>query len=133
MPRYTCIRQFYAATLALTLLLPLACSKRLAAAQAAELAFIGAAEPGPSVSSPLGAAGELKAFSLPPGFEIELVASEKEGVGKPITVTWDDSGRLWTITALEYPLDGNEQPEAAKALYEKGGRDNVLVFDRPYE
>jgi putative transposase len=36
------------------------------------------------------------------------------------------------MTALEYPLDGNEQPEAAKALYEKGGRDKVLVFDEPY-
>ena len=68
---------------------------------------------------------------MPPGFEIELVASEEQGVGKPITVAWDHAARLWTITALEYPLDGNEQPEAAKALYEKGGRDRVLIIDDP--
>lgn len=83
----------------------------------------------PSPATPL---VQQKTFSLPPGFEIELVASEEQGVSKPITVAWDDAGRLWTITALEYPLDGNEQPAAAKALYEKGGRDQVLVFDKSY-
>jgi putative heme-binding domain-containing protein len=94
--------------------------------------FVPASEPPSGVSSPVPGAEQVRRFSLPPGFEIELFASEVEGVGKPITVTWDDAGRLWTMTALEYPLDGNEQPEAAKALYEKGGRDKVLVFDEPY-
>jgi putative heme-binding domain-containing protein len=94
--------------------------------------FLGAPEPTGATNSPASPAEQRARFSLPPGFEIELVASEEHGVGKPITVAWDDSARLWTITALEYPLDGNEQPEAAKALYEKGGRDRVLVFDDPY-
>src|SRR5678816_531498 len=83
-------------------------------------------------SSPVPAREQAQRFALPPGFSIELVASEKQGAGKPITVAWDDAGRLWTMTALEYPLDGNEQPDAAKVLYEKGGRDKILVFDNPY-
>ena len=94
--------------------------------------FAGAPEPSGTPSSPATPEEQRKRFSLPPGFEIELVASEEQGVGKPITVAWDEAARLWTITALEYPLDGNEQPEAAKALYEKGGQDKVLVFDDPY-
>lgn len=94
--------------------------------------FVGAPQPGAPGASPVSASEQQRRFSLPPNFEIELVASEEHGVGKPITVTWDDTGALWTITALEYPLDGNEQPEAARALYERGGQDRVLVFDRPY-
>ncbi len=94
--------------------------------------FLPAREPSGSASSPVTGIEQTKRFSLPPGFEIELFASEDDGAGKAITVTWDDAGRLWTMTALEYPLDGNEQPELAKALYEKGGRDKVLVFDSPY-
>jgi hypothetical protein len=94
--------------------------------------FVGAPEPGAAPMSPGSPKEQRRRFSLPPGFEIELVTSEEQGVGKPITVAWDDAGRLWTITALEYPLDGNEQPEAARALYEKGGADRVLVIDRPY-
>jgi putative heme-binding domain-containing protein len=98
----------------------------------AQAQFVTAPEPPSGVSSPVTGAEQVKRFSLPPGFEIELFASEEQGAGKAITVAWDDSGRLWTMTALEYPLDGNEQPETAKALYEKGGRDKVLVFDEPY-
>lgn len=94
--------------------------------------FTGAPEPASTTPSPATPAAQQKTFSLPPGFEIELVASEDHGVGKPVTVAWDDAGRLWTITALEYPLDGNEQPAEAKALYERGGADKILVFDSPY-
>ena len=94
--------------------------------------FIGAPAPAASLPSPVTPAEQKSRFTLPPGFEIELVTSEEQGVGKPVTVAWDDSARMWTMTALEYPLDGNEQPDAARALYERGGKDRVLVFDFPY-
>lgn len=81
--------------------------------------------------SPLTPVEQLKTFSLPPGFSIELVASEPD-IGKPITVAWDHAGRLWTMTALEYPVDANEEPERSRALFQHGGRDKVLVFDHPY-
>ena len=70
-------------------------------------------------------------FTLPAGFSAELVASEEQGVGKPITVTWDRHGRMWTMTALEYPVDANENEGSAKALFARGGKDQVLVFDEP--
>ncbi|QJE94884.1 PVC-type heme-binding CxxCH protein [Luteolibacter luteus] len=76
---------------------------------------------------------ELASFTLPEGFEVELVASEKEGVGKPITMAWDPSGRMWTMTALEYPVDANENEASAEALYARGGKDKVLVFDEPWK
>lgn len=76
---------------------------------------------------------EMASFKVPEGFEVELVASEKEGVGKPITMAWDHSGRMWTMTALEYPVDANENQAAAEALYARGGKDKVLVFDEPWK
>ena len=42
---------------------------------------------------------QLAGFTLPEGFVIELVASEREGVINPIDLTFDDAGRLWTQTA----------------------------------
>ena len=75
---------------------------------------------------------ERKAFKLPEGFEAELVASEAEGVGKFINIAFDSAGRMWTMTALEYPVDGNERAEASRALFAKGGRDKVLVYDNVF-
>src|SRR5688572_4476450 len=48
---------------------------------------------------------ELAGFTVPDGFYVELVASESDGVVKPIDLTFDDAGRLWTQTAKMYPLD----------------------------
>jgi putative membrane-bound dehydrogenase-like protein len=93
--------------------------------------FIGAPEPKKSgKASPLSPPEERAEFTLPPGFEIELVAAESEGVGKFVTVDWDQQGRMWSMTALEYPVDANENPSAAKELYASKARDKVLVFDR---
>ncbi len=75
---------------------------------------------------------ERRSFVLAPGFEIELVAAESPGFGKFITVAWDARMRLWSMTALEYPVDGNEQQAASDALFAAGGRDKVVVWDSPY-
>jgi hypothetical protein len=88
--------------------------------------------PGQPKPSPLAPDEERATFSLPPGFEIELVLSEEDGVAKPITVVWDHAGHLWTMTALEYPVDGNDDPGAAAALYAEPRRDRVLVLDDPH-
>src|SRR5690349_18833152 len=37
---------------------------------------------------------ERKAFHLPPGFEVQLVASEPE-ICKPMNMAFDAKGRLW--------------------------------------
>ena len=108
------------------------------------VAFLRAAEPAPAPAPPRNisyntvAAGPLSpeeerlSFVLPPGFDVELVAAESPGFGKFITVDWDARMRLWAMTALEYPVDGNEQKAASDALFAAGGRDKVVVFDAPY-
>ncbi len=94
--------------------------------------FVPPAEPAKAAkASPLTAEEELASFTLPPGFEIELVAKEEPGIGKFITVDWDQKGRMWSMTALEYPVDGNENAAQAKALYDNPGKDKVVVFDTP--
>jgi putative membrane-bound dehydrogenase-like protein len=93
--------------------------------------FRGAPEPKKAAkASPLLPEEERAEFTLPPGFEIELVASESEGIGKFITVDWDLRGNLWTMTALEYPVDANEAPAVAKELYASRAKDKVVVFER---
>ena len=97
---------------------------------------------------------ELASFTVPEGFVVELVASEDNGLINPIDLTFDDAGRLWTQTALMYPLDAvgdmawndlmnlMENPEL-KANYpeferirkyytlETPGTDKLLVIDNP--
>lgn len=73
---------------------------------------------------------EKALFRLAPGCEIELVISEPHA-RKIVDVNFDDAGRMWAVTASEYPLDGNEDSRAAE-LYRNGGRDQVLVIERPW-
>jgi putative membrane-bound dehydrogenase-like protein len=109
----------------------LACAGPLLAGHQAHAAEVWAPDPAPpSHASPLTPQEELASFSLPPGFVIDLVAAESEGVGKFVAIDWDLQGRLWTMTALEYPVDANESPAAANELYASHAKDKVLVFDR---
>jgi len=78
----------------------------------------------------LSAEEEQKKFHLPEGYEIELVVQESAGLGKFVSVYFDQRGRMWTQTALEYPVDANENPAAAEAVYAGKGKDKVLVYPR---
>jgi putative membrane-bound dehydrogenase-like protein len=92
--------------------------------------FVGAPEPPKTANhQPLAPQEQRASFTLPPGFDIELVASESDGIGKFVTVDWDTQGRMWSMTALEYPVDANENPAAAKELYSSFAKDKVLVWD----
>ena len=75
---------------------------------------------------------QKSAFHLPPGFEIELVAAEDPAnqVGKFISVYFDQRGRMWTQTALEYPVDANENAAIADALYASKAKDKILIYNR---
>jgi putative heme-binding domain-containing protein len=85
---------------------------------------------------PLSAAAEAARFTLPAGFTAELVLEESTDpanpYGKFVALAFDARGRLWTTTALEYPVDANESPEASQRLFSAGGRDKVLVIDDPW-
>lgn len=76
------------------------------------------------------AVDQQKLFHLPEGYEIELVAQENTGIGKFVSVSFDQQGRMWTQTALEYPVDGKENRAAAEALYKGKGADKILVYSR---
>lgn len=58
-------------------------------------------------------------FHLPPGFEIQLVASEPE-IAKPMNLAFDAKGRLWVSDTLEYPW---------AVTNGKRGRDGVKVLN----
>jgi hypothetical protein len=46
---------------------------------------------------------QQKLFHLPPGFEIQLVASEPD-IKRPINIAFDSRGRLWVTMSEEYPF-----------------------------
>ena len=69
---------------------------------------------------------QWKSFKLPEGFMIELVSSEKLGAVKPISIAFDDKGRLWTQTARAYPAD-----KRGDLFQQKNGPDQILYFPNP--
>jgi putative heme-binding domain-containing protein len=46
---------------------------------------------------------ELASFTVLDGFEVNLFASEKDGIANPISIRWDEHGRLWVLTTSSYP------------------------------
>ncbi len=64
-------------------------------------------------------ADERKGFHLPPGFEAQLVAEEPT-INKPMNLAFDDRGRLWVTTTVEYPYPAKDGTKA---------RDRVVVLD----
>jgi putative heme-binding domain-containing protein len=87
-------------------------------------------------TGPLSAQDEAAHFTLADGFTAELVLEEStdptDPYGKFVALAFDSHGRLWTTTAVEYPIDANESPEASRRLFASGGRDKVLVIDAPW-
>ena len=64
-------------------------------------------------------------FTVPEGFEVELVASEETGLPKPTMVAFDDAGRMWSATATAYPCDKDN------IIWTQPGKDRIVVFDTP--
>jgi putative heme-binding domain-containing protein len=75
-------------------------------------------------SGPLEPEQEARAFHLPPGFEAQLVAREPD-VHKPMNLAFDDRGRLWVTSSLEYPFPvrAGEQGRDAVVVLEDFGPD----------
>lgn len=49
------------------------------------------------------AAEQRTRFTLPPGFEIQLVVAEPD-IGQPMNLSFDARGRLWITHSVEYPF-----------------------------
>lgn len=59
--------------------------------------------PTPAMSKGHSPEAELASFRVMDGFEVNLFASEGDGVVKPVQMRWDDRGRLWVICTPTYP------------------------------
>ncbi len=85
------------------------------------------------LSDPLTPQEEQKSFSVPPGFEVQLVASEPE-IQKPLNMAFDIRGRLWVTDSSEYPYpvkDGKPGKDTIKVLEDTdcdGHYDKVTTF-----
>src|SRR5262245_22348725 len=55
-------------------------------------------------SIPLSPQDEMKTFSMPPGFHVELVASDPM-IESPILIDFDPDGRLWVLEQLSFLPD----------------------------
>jgi putative membrane-bound dehydrogenase-like protein len=71
-------------------------------------------------------AEEQKALHAPAGFEIQLVAAEPE-INKPLNLAFDDRGRLWVTSTVEYPYPaaaGTRPRDSVKILsnFQANGR-----------
>ena len=67
---------------------------------------------------------ELASFNIAPGFEVNLFASEKDGVVKPIQIRFDPLGRIWVIGSTVYPqLEPGEVPNDKILVLEDTDRD----------
>ena len=62
----------------------------------------------------------MKHFVTPVGFEVKLFASEKDFQGKPISMNWDERGRLWICETTDYP---NELQPLGQ------GRDRIRILE----
>jgi mono/diheme cytochrome c family protein/glucose/arabinose dehydrogenase len=79
-----------------------------------------AVEPLATPAPVLPPAEALRTFSMPPGYRLELVASEPL-IQDPIAIDWDPAGRLWAIE-----LPGYMRDIRASGEYEPIGRIVVL-------
>ncbi len=70
-------------------------------------------------TDPLTPAEEAKTFKLPPGFKIEVVASEPD-INKPMNIAFDAKGRLWVSSSREYPFP---------VPLGKPARDSIKIFE----
>ncbi len=69
-------------------------------------------------TDPLSPEEERLALHLPPGFEIQLFASEPD-IAKPLNMSFDNRGRMWLTQSYEYPF-----PDTSGA-----GKDKITILE----
>lgn len=77
----------------------------------------------------MSAAEEQTKFRVPPGFTVQLVASEPM-INKPINMAFDAKGRLWVTSNTEYPFPAEKDRwEDASGTKVKGSRDAIKILE----
>jgi mono/diheme cytochrome c family protein/glucose/arabinose dehydrogenase len=86
-------------------------------------------QPMPPESAPLAPEAALKTFYMPPGYRIELVASEPL-IQEPVALDWDLEGRLWVVEMPGFMADltgSNEhEPIGRVVVLEDADRDGRM-------
>lgn len=83
--------------------------------------------PGPALSP----AEAIAKMTVPPGFQVELVAGEPDIVN-PVAMTFDERGRIWVTESLEYPRfsagPGQDRVKILEDTDGDGRADKFTVF-----
>jgi uncharacterized protein len=89
--------------------------------------------PPPKYQLPFTAEDAQRFMQTPAEFEVKLFASEPDII-KPITMAFDERGRLWVVEAMDYPnevLDGNPGDDRIKICEDTNGdgrADKFTIF-----
>lgn len=83
-------------------------------------------------SDPLSPEEERLSFHLPPGFEVQLFASEPD-IAKPLNMSFDSRGRMWLTQSYEYPFAdttgaGKDKISILEDTDGDGTADKISVF-----
>ncbi len=82
-------------------------------------------------NAPRSAAEAVKAMTVPPGFQVEVVAAEPDIVN-PVAMTFDERGRIWITESLEYPRrspgPGRDRVKVLEDTDGDGRIDKISVF-----
>jgi putative membrane-bound dehydrogenase-like protein len=91
-------------------------------------------DPPPRLQEPLSAEASQLLTQIPPGFQLELFAEEPDVIN-PISMAWDETGRLWVIETVDYPNTVREEDglgdDRIKILEDTDGdgkADRITVF-----
>ncbi|MDZ4402234.1 PVC-type heme-binding CxxCH protein [Prosthecobacter sp.] len=74
-------------------------------------------------------AEEQTKLHVPPGFEVQLFASEPQ-INKPINMAFDARGRLWVSSTVEYPYAADKgRWSDPQGTHVKGSRDAIKILE----
>ncbi|MEK0446471.1 MAG: hypothetical protein RLZZ399_1792 [Verrucomicrobiota bacterium] len=67
---------------------------------------------------------ELATLQVHPDYEVNLFASERDGIGKVVQIRWDARGRLWALCIPDYPqVKPGAKPGSKLVICEDTDRD----------
>jgi len=89
-------------------------------------------DPAPRFQLPLSPEESMKLVQIPVGFELQLFASEPMIIN-PISMTWDERGRLFVIETTDYPNEirkdgGDDKIKILEDTDGDGKADKVTIF-----
>ncbi len=83
------------------------------------------------MQKPLSPEESMKHFITPEGMAVRLYADERNFKAKPITMTWDERGRLWICETVDYPNELGKNRDRIRICEDTDGdhvADKFTVF-----